>query len=403
MNSELLAYYRIIGQIQKNVQVAATMEDAVKGGLRIIEREFPCDEIILWYADESGELLHPYFWLGDRDFTTLSHKVGEGMVGRVFITEEALLYDANEGSLDPETQHDFPGMDISGALCVLFSDTKEKLGCIQLVRTSGPFSEEFVDALKIFSTMLAISISENAEIAPRPDFTNTIMQARNIKKSFKNGETTTEVLKGVNLDVFEGEFLAVLGESGCGKSTFLNIIGGLERADSGSFTYLGNEMANANEEQLTAFRRNNIGFIFQSYNLMPNLTARQNLNLIGELAENPMTSEEALSLVGLSDKMNSYPSQLSGGQQQRVSIARALIKRPKLIFADEPTAALDYATSIEVLSVLEKVIETGTTLVMVTHNEEISRMANRVIRFRNGKTHEITVNRLRAHPKELVW
>ena len=157
------------------------------------------------------------------------------------------------------------------------------------------------------------------------------------------------------------------------------------------------------QKKLTEYRRDNIGFIFQSYNLMPNLTAVQNLDLIGELVDDPMDADEALEIVKLSDRKRSYPSQLSGGQQQRVSIARALVKNPKVILADEPTAALDYATSIEVLSTLEEVIAQGTTLVMVTHNEEIARMANRVVRLRGGQLHEVTVNRHPVHATDLVW
>ena len=177
----------------------------------------------------------------------------------------------------------------------------------------------------------------------------------------------------------------------------------MDSATSGEFSYLGQDLSNATQSELTDFRRDNIGFIFQSYNLMPNLTALQNLKLIAELVKEPMDADEALEMVGLSDRKKNYPSQMSGGQQQRVSIARALVKKPKVILADEPTAALDYATSIEVLQVMEEIIESGTTMVMVTHNEEITRMADRVVRMRDGRMHEVTVNRHRAHATDLVW
>ncbi|MBQ0010093.1 MAG: ABC transporter ATP-binding protein [Ruminococcus sp.] len=231
----------------------------------------------------------------------------------------------------------------------------------------------------------------------------TLISCKSVCKSFKNGDIETTVLKGVSFDVFEGEFLCLLGESGCGKSTFLNIIGGLERADSGTIKFMDEEYQNASEEELTEFRRKNIGFVFQSYNLMPNLTSKQNLDLIGELVSNPMDSAEALNVVGLSEKMNSYPSQLSGGQQQRVSIARAIVKNPKVIMADEPTAALDYKTSIEVLQVFSDIVNNGTALIMVTHNEEITKMADRVIRFRDGKVYEVTINNDPKNASELVW
>ena len=177
----------------------------------------------------------------------------------------------------------------------------------------------------------------------------------------------------------------------------------MDSATSGEFSYLDKDLSNATQEDLTEFRRVNVGFIFQSYNLMPNLTALQNLKLIAELVEEPMDADEALEIVGLADRKRNYPSQMSGGQQQRVSIARALVKRPRIIFADEPTAALDYATSIEVLQVMERVVKSGTTLVMVTHNEEITRMADRVVRMRDGRMHEVTINRRPARAVDLVW
>ena len=207
----------------------------------------------------------------------------------------------------------------------------------------------------------------------------------------------------LNLDIREGEFLVILGESGCGKSTMLNIIGGMDQPTSGSVIFDDKDYAKADEEELTLYRRNSIGFIFQAYNLMPTLTAEENLNFIGELSDNSMSAVEALKSVGLYEKRKNYPAQMSGGQQQRVSIARALVKRPRLILADEPTAALDYETSIEVLTVLEEVIKTGTTLLMVTHNEEIAKMANRVIRMQGGVVAEVTMNNRPASAKELIW
>jgi len=211
------------------------------------------------------------------------------------------------------------------------------------------------------------------------------------------------VLKGVDLDIREGEFLVILGESGCGKSTLLNIIGGMDELTTGSFLFDGRDFSHAGEKELTLYRRDSIGFIFQAYNLMPTLTAKENLEFIGELCSSPMDADEALQNVGLAQRSGNYPAQMSGGQQQRVSIARALIKHPRVILADEPTAALDYETSIEVLTVLEDVIHKGTTLLMVTHNEEIAKMANRVIRMKGGVVAEVIINRHPAAAKELVW
>ena len=230
-----------------------------------------------------------------------------------------------------------------------------------------------------------------------------LVEVESLSKTYGKGETAVHALKDVSFVVPKGEFVAIVGESGSGKTTLLNMLGALDRPQSGKVRIDGKDIFTMSEKALTVFRRRNIGFIFQGYNLISTLTASQNIDLIGELVSEHLSSDEVLDMVGLLDKKNNYPSQLSGGQQQRVSIARALVKKPKLIFADEPTSALDYATSIEVLSVLENVVKSGTTLVMVTHNEEITRMANRVIRMRGGKTYDITINRHPVPATELVW
>ena len=326
-------------------------------------------------------------------------------VGRVFESQRAERLFEFDATQDVETAIDFMGMPVTSMVCVPFSSQTEDLGVVQFVNRAdgGSFTDEDADVMEIMAMMAAIAVEENEELAAPWQPGEVVMELRDITREFQNGETVTKVLKGVNLDVYEGEFLALLGESGCGKSTLLNIVGGMDSATSGTFTYLGRDLSGASQDELTEFRRANIGFIFQSYNLMPNLTAVQNLDLIGELVDDPMDADEALEIVKLSDRKKSYPSQLSGGQQQRVSIARALVKNPKVILADEPTAALDYATSIEVLQALEEVVRGGTTMVMVTHNEEITRMADRVVRMRDGRMHEVTVNRHPAHATDLVW
>lgn len=232
---------------------------------------------------------------------------------------------------------------------------------------------------------------------------DVLISVRDLYKTYRAGQIETPVLKGLSMDIYKGEFLCILGESGSGKSTILNIIGGLVNADSGSILFNNKEIIRLSEKELTIHRRDNIGYIFQAYNLMPNLTAKQNLDIIAELTKKKSNSEELLRLVGMGDKINSYPSQLSGGQQQRVSIARALIKDPVLILADEPTAALDLQTSKEVPGVFEQVVSQGTTLVIVTHNENITKMANRVIRLRNGMVYETVENPNPIKAKELEW
>ena len=303
-------------------------------------------------------------------------------------------------------------------VCVPFASGSDHRGVVQFVNghERGEFADEAADVMEIMAMMAEIAIDEKEAISRPWNPGTPIMELRDITREFQNGDVVTKVLKGVNLDVYDGEFLVLLGESGCGKSTLLNIIGGMDQATSGSVSYLGRDLTSATPDEMTEYRRDNVGFIFQSYNLMPNLTALQNLRLIGELVDRPMDAAEALEVVGLAERKDNalevvglaerkdnYPNQMSGGQQQRVSIARALVKRPRLILADEPTAALDYATSIEVLQVMEEVVRDGTTMVMVTHNEEICRMADRVVRMRDGRMHEVTVNPRPAHATDLAW
>ena len=406
MNASMKNYYLAIGKVQKCIANAETLDEAFQGSLRIIIENCNAEQVVIWYADKSdNDRLHPYYWISPLDMMSKSHACGEGSVGRVHAAQKPEFIPDFQASPDPCTAVDFSGVEVGSMICVPFSGEYENLGCIQMITTAGnrPFTEEDADMCEIMVLMAAMAVSENEQRLIPWQAGEVVISLKDICREFKNGDVITKVLKGVNLDIYKGEFLTLLGESGCRKSTLLNIIGGMDQATTGSFTYMGEDFSYATQEQLTDYRRNNVGFIFQGYNLMPNLNAIQNLNLIGELVEDPMDSSEALELVGLSERKNNYPSQLSGGQQQRVSIARALVKKPKLILADEPTAALDYATSIEVLSVMERIVESGATLVMVTHNKEISRMADRVVHMRDGRMYEVTVNRHRAHATDLVW
>ena len=406
MENSMLQYYKTIGAIQSVIANAKTLDEGLQGGLKAIVDNAGAECAVIWYADKTGDgRLHPYFWISPVDLTSRSHAPGEGSVGRVFQTQKADRRLDFHKDGDPQTVLDFEGVQVDSMVCVPFSNQHEDLGVIQFVNKANgePFTDEGADVMEIMSMMAAIAIGENEALAEPWQPGRTVMELRNITREFKNGDIVTKVLKGVNLDVYEGEFLVLLGESGCGKSTFMNILAGMDQPTAGSVEFMGRQIVGASQAELTDYRRDHIGFVFQSYNLMPNLNARQNLDLIAELVDDPLPSAEALELVGLAERAENYPSQMSGGQQQRVSIARAIVNRPRLIFADEPTAALDYATSIEVLQVLEEVVKGGTTMVMVTHNEEITRMADRVVRMRGGRVHEVTVNRRPAHATDLVW
>jgi putative ABC transport system ATP-binding protein len=231
-----------------------------------------------------------------------------------------------------------------------------------------------------------------------------VLSARGLVKVYRMGEIDVVALRGVDLDLYEGEFVVLLGASGSGKSTLLNLLGGLDVPTAGSVVYRDHDLTVADEAELTRFRRSHVGFVFQFYNLIPSLTARENVALVTDIAESPLSSEEALDLVGLGDRMDHFPSELSGGEQQRVAIARAVAKRPDLLLCDEPTGALDYRTGQVVLSVLERVNrELGATTAVITHNVPIAKMADRVVRMSDGKIVEIERNPEKVAPEALRW
>ncbi|MFU8837196.1 MAG: ABC transporter ATP-binding protein [Thiohalomonadaceae bacterium] len=218
------------------------------------------------------------------------------------------------------------------------------------------------------------------------------------------GEVVIHALRGVDLDLYAGEFTVLLGASGSGKSTLLNILGGLDVASAGEVFYREMDLSHADEALLTRYRRQHVGFVFQFYNLIPSLTARENVAIVTEIAENPMDPVEALALVGLQDRLDHFPSQLSGGEQQRVAIARAIAKRPAVLLCDEPTGALDSATGTRVLEVLQTINEElGTTTVVVSHNAVIADMAERMIRLTDGRVSETRRNEQRVAASSLQW
>ena len=230
------------------------------------------------------------------------------------------------------------------------------------------------------------------------------LELNQIKKSFGSGENRVEVLKGIDLAVEKGEFCVLLGPSGSGKSTLLNIIGGIDRADSGDILINGERMADMNEKALTLYRRRHLGYIFQMYNLIPNLTVRENIEVGAYLSRRPLDVDELLRLLGLWEHRAKLPNQLSGGQQQRTSIGRAIVKNPDILLCDEPTGALDYKTGKEILKLIETVNQKyGNTVIMVTHNDAIRLMADRVVKLRDGQIRSNTVNAAKVPAQDLEW
>jgi putative ABC transport system ATP-binding protein len=244
----------------------------------------------------------------------------------------------------------------------------------------------------------------STEIRPSGSPAEVIYRVRALTKVYVTGEVEVRALAGVDLDLYAGELVVILGPSGSGKSTLLNILGGLDVPTGGTLHYRDLELTDADEDSLTRFRRDTVGFVFQFYNLIPSLTARENVALITDISQAPMEPEDALDLVGLTPRMDHFPSQLSGGEQQRVAIARAIAKQPEVLLCDEPTGALDVRTGITVLDALQQVnVQLGTLTLVITHNAVMADMADRVINFSDGHVASIHSNSSRRPVSELQW
>ncbi|HYD54365.1 MAG TPA: ABC transporter ATP-binding protein [Gemmatimonadaceae bacterium] len=246
------------------------------------------------------------------------------------------------------------------------------------------------------------AVDAPADLAPSPGA--SVFHARGVTKIYRTGDVAVHALRGVDFDLRAGELLVLLGASGSGKSTLLNILGGLDTPTAGEVRFRDHDLARADADELTRYRREHVGFVFQFYNLIPSLTARENVALVTDIAERPMAPEEALALVGLEERLDHFPAQLSGGEQQRVAIARAIAKRPDVLLCDEPTGALDAETGRLVLAVIDRVNrELGTTTAVITHNTPIADMAHRVLHMTSGRITDERVNARRARPEELTW
>jgi putative ABC transport system ATP-binding protein len=231
-----------------------------------------------------------------------------------------------------------------------------------------------------------------------------VFEARGLAKIYRMGDVDVHALRGVDLDLFQSEFIVILGPSGSGKSTLLNILGGLDVPTSGTVRYRDHNLTAADERALTLYRREHVGFVFQFYNLIPSLTARENVELVTDIASDPLPAAEALRMVGLAERLDHFPSQLSGGEQQRIAIARAIAKRPDVLLCDEPTGALDIATGIVVLEAIERINrELGTTTAVITHNAAVAAMSDRVVSLADGRIVSVRENPTKSSPRELTW
>ena len=394
-------------QIMEQLLEVESLDDALSGSLEIIVNTLNSEAGAIWLLDPKTDRLSPLFHIGPADVSNITVENGLGIEGIVTKTGKSVMVtDAASDARFDGTVFDDNGLVTKTMICVPLNNLHDVIGCVQIVnkKDGSLYDEEELQLCERMAALAAITIDEKGLIVDLGEQKEILATLKNVTKEFPSGDGVLKVLKGINLDIYKNEFVVVLGESGCGKSTMMNIVGGMDFLTDGTLTIEGKDFSHPTDAELTKYRREYIGFIFQAYNLMPNLTALENVQFIAELVKDPMDAAEAIDKVGLSARANNYPGQMSGGQQQRVSIARAIVKKPKLILADEPTAALDYTTSIEVLRVIEDIVKNqGATVMMVTHNVEIAKMADRVVKLRNGKISSIKRNMHPLHAEELVW
>ena len=394
-------------KIMEQLLEVDSLGDALSGALEIIVGTLNSEAGAIWLLDARTDRLSPMFHIGPADISNISVENGLGVEGVVTKTGKSVM--ETDAASDPRfdgTVFDDNGLATKTMICVPLNNLHDVIGCVQIVNKKDGtlYDEEELRLCERMASLAAITIDEKGLIVDLEEKKEVLASLRNVTKEFPSGAGVLQVLKGINLEIYKNEFVVILGESGCGKSTMMNIVGGMDFLTDGTLTVEGRDFSHPSDAELTKFRREYVGFIFQAYNLMPNLTALENVQFIAELVDDPMDSAEAIAKVGLSARAGNYPGQMSGGQQQRVSIARAIVKRPKLILADEPTAALDYTTSIEVLTVIEDIVKNqGATVMMVTHNVEIAKMADRVVKVRNGRIASIKKNLHPLHAEELVW
>ena len=400
-------FTKVLQELFEELLEEDNLEAALAGSLEILGRALKSEAGVIWLLDRDTSRMVPMFHMGPIDLSNFSVELGNTVEAFVTKTGESLLMSADasddrwNGNLLDEN-----GLKVSTGVCVPLNNLHEVVGCLEIVNKKDG-SDYTPDELKLcqrLAAMAALTIEEKGLKVNAGEKKDVLISLRGVTKEFPSGDGKITVLKGIDLDIYKGEFLVILGESGCGKSTLVNIIGGMDNLTDGTLLVDGKDYSHPTDRELTEYRREYMGFVFQSYNLMPNLTAQENVQFIADIAEDPMPAAEAIDKVGLTERAGNYPAALSGGQQQRVSIARAIVKRPKIIFADEPTAALDYQTSIEVLSVFEEIVKSrGTTVVMITHNPEIAKMANRVVKLKGGLVGSVKLNLEPAKATDLVW
>ncbi len=403
--NEKANYAEVVWKITKLIQETQSLEEALRISLEEVVKAVYAETGTIWFYNREGDgKIYPSFWIGKTDLNGMSLNLGEGIAG--FVIKEGksiIIKDCQEderwaGHFDKKT-----GFITKTMICVPLINECEAVGCIQIInkKDNSLYDEEDLDLCERLAIAITI-VMENSNLnLAYINKKSVLVSLRDIvKKDRKNG-VEVQILRDVNLEIKEGEFFVVLGEDNCGKSALLNIIGAIEQPTKGFVLFEGNDYAKVDVDIMNLYRRNSIGFIFKEAHLMPNLTIEENLNVIGALVDNSMSVQEVLERVGLLEKRNYYPTQISISEQQKVAIARAMIKQPRIIIAEEPMVNLDYETRVEFLNILEDILETGTIVLMATCNEEIKKMANGVIYIKDGVITEMDFNKCRTSAKDI--
>lgn len=407
-SSKRIDYINILLETTQAIQNASSLEEALTFSVKSIAEVLHVEAGTIWFYDkqETNRII-PVYVLNQTVNFHITLLPGEGIAGAVIQSGKAeIIPDCSLDSRWMKQIDEQSGFSVKNMICVPLNSSEETIGCIQLInkKDSMTFSKDDLELCENFASIAAIAILQKGLIVKSMPGQKALVSIRNLEKEFRSGKGVMKALKGITIDIYEHEFVVILGASGSGKSTLLNIIGGMDTATSGSILVSGRDISTASERELTEYRRHDVGFVFQAYNLMPNLSAKENLELVAEIAEDPLNTRDVLTMVAMDDRARNRPAQLSGGQQQRISIARAVVKKPKLILADEPTAALDFKTSIDVLETFEHIVrERISTVILITHNSEIAKMADRVIKISDGLIADTTQNMQPLKARELRW
>ena len=406
MSEKNQSYIQAIQDVSYALQDHRQLEQGLSECLSILGKATGCENGLLWLYHPEDDRLYIVSCYGKEDATGMSISAGQGLVGKVFREKTTtVINDCQKDDRFRPGADEEAGIKTVNTLLAPLTTRSGVYGVLQLInKTSGEYTDGDILLTGNISALCALDIEDKGYTVSLKQDKKIIISLKGVKKTFPSGDSTITILKGIDLDIYEGEFLVILGESGCGKSTMLNIVGGMDSLSEGTLTVEGKDFSHPGDRELTEYRRDYIGFIFQSYNLMPNLSALENIEFVTENCKDPLPAEKALDVVGMSARAGHFPAQMSGGQQQRISIARALAKNPKVILADEPTAALDFQTGQEVLILVEKIVrEQKKTVVMITHNAEIAKMADRVIKLRGGLISSVRINMNPVKAVELVW